>query len=159
MSCRQAVTKAIMRLDTSVNIIEIKENKKRYIDLLLLADEQEEMVDRYLESGTMYALVDEGVKAVCVVTDEGDGVLEIKNLAVSPAHQGKGYGRTLIDFVAEAYEDRYRILQVGTGDSPLTVPFSKSADLLCRTVSKTSLQSITTILLWNVACSLWIWCT
>ena len=60
-------------------IIEIKENKKQYLDLLLLADEQEDMIDRYLERGTMYALCDDGVKAVCVVTDEGGGVLEIKN--------------------------------------------------------------------------------
>lgn len=106
-----------------MNMIEIKENKKRYIDLLLLADEQENMIDRYLERGTMYALDDAGVKAVCVVTDEGDGVLEIKNLAVTPTQQRKGYGRQMVDFIAETYRDRYCILQVGTGDSPLTVPF------------------------------------
>ena len=106
-----------------MNIREIKENKKQYIDLLLLADEQENMIDRYLERGTMYVLDDEGVKAVCVVTDEGDGVLEIKNLAVAPTHQRKGYGRQMIDFVAKVYQDHYCVLQVGTGDSPLTVPF------------------------------------
>ena len=49
------------------------ENKKVYLDLLLLADEQEDMIDRYLERGTMYILEDDGVKAECVVTDEGDG--------------------------------------------------------------------------------------
>lgn len=46
--------------------------------MLLLADEQESMVSRYLERGVMYVLDDNGVKAECVVTDEGDGVLEIK---------------------------------------------------------------------------------
>ena len=50
-------------------IREIKENKKQYLDLLLLADEQEDMIDRYLERGTMYVLDDDGVKAECVVTD------------------------------------------------------------------------------------------
>ena len=39
------------------------ENKKEYLDLLLLADEQEDMIDRYLERGTMYILEDNGVKA------------------------------------------------------------------------------------------------
>jgi len=34
-------------------IQEIDENKKRYLHLLLLADEQEDMVDRYLERGTI----------------------------------------------------------------------------------------------------------
>ena len=29
--------------------------KKQFISLLLVADEQESMVDRYLEKGTMYA--------------------------------------------------------------------------------------------------------
>ena len=49
----------------------VAENKKEYLDLLLLADEQEDMIDRYLERGTMYILEDNGVKAECVVTDEG----------------------------------------------------------------------------------------
>ena len=107
-------------------IIEIKENKKQYLDLLLLADEQENMIDRYLESGTMYVLCDDGVKAVCVVTDEGGGVLEIKNLAVAPSHQRKGYGRKMIDFIAEIYRGDYAVLQVGTGESPLTIGFYES---------------------------------
>ena len=46
----------------------------------------------------MYVLEDGGVKAECVVIDEGDGVLELKNIAVEPAAQGKGYGKALIDF-------------------------------------------------------------
>ena len=62
-----------------MNISEIKENKKQYLSLLLLADEQEDMIDRYINKGTMYVLDDDGVKCECVVTDEGGGVLEIKN--------------------------------------------------------------------------------
>ena len=91
-------------------------DKKRYLDLLLLADEQEDMVDRYLERGTMYVLEDDGVKAECVVTDEGDRILELKNIAVEPADQGKGYGKALIDFLIETYAGQYTVLQVGTGD-------------------------------------------
>ena len=59
------------------------------MELLLLADEQESMIDRYLDRGEMFVLEDNGVKAVCVVTDEGDGVCELKNIAVTPAHNGK----------------------------------------------------------------------
>ena len=55
-----------------MTIREVKENKKQHLDLLLLADEQEDMIDRYLEDGTLYALDDGGVQAICVVTDEGD---------------------------------------------------------------------------------------
>ena len=106
-----------------MRIIEITENKKAHLALLLLADEQENMIDRYLERGTMYVLEDNGMKAECVVTDEGDGILEIKNLATDPAHQRKGYGSALIDFLVRQYAGRYSILQVGTGDSPFTIPF------------------------------------
>lgn len=103
--------------------MEVESDKKRYIDLLLLADEQEDMIDRYLERGTMYILDDGGVKAECVVTEEPNNVLEIKNIAVAPNEQRKGYGKMLINFVASKYSGQYSILQVGTGDSPLTIPF------------------------------------
>ena len=106
-----------------MKIKEIKENKKQFLPLLLLADEQEDMIDRYLNRGIMYVLDDDGVKCECVVTDEGKGVLEIKNIATEPEYQGKGYGKVLIDFVATTYKGKYSILQVGTGDSPLTIPF------------------------------------
>ena len=106
-----------------MNIRVIHKNKKRFLPLLLLADDQENMIDRYLERGTMYVLDDYGVKAECVVTDEGNGILEIKNIAVDPKYHGMGYGKALIDFLASKYADEYSILQVGTGDSPLTVPF------------------------------------
>ena len=36
-----------------MDIIEVTDNKKQYLDLLLLADEQEDMIDRYLERGRM----------------------------------------------------------------------------------------------------------
>ena len=106
-----------------MKIVEVKENKKQYLDLLLLADEQEDMVDRYLEKGTMYVLDDNGVKAECIVTDEGNGILEIKNIAVKPEYQGCGYGKTLINFLIHRYTGKYSIMQVGTGDSPLSIPF------------------------------------
>ncbi len=106
-----------------MKIIEVKENKKQYLDLLLLADEQEDMVDRYLDKGKMYVLDDNGVKCECVITDEGNNILEIKNIATVPEYQGKGYARALIEFIINNYREQYSILQVGTGDSPLSIPF------------------------------------
>ena len=40
-----------------MKITEVKKQKKRYLPLLLLADEQEDMVDRYLDNGKMYVLM------------------------------------------------------------------------------------------------------
>ena len=64
-----------------MTIIEVIKNKKQFLSLLLLADEQENMIDRYLERGTMYVLNDNGVKAECVVTDECNGAF-LHRLAV-----------------------------------------------------------------------------
>ena len=114
-----------------MRIEQVKDDKKRYLSLLLLADEQENMIDRYLERGTMDVLEDGGVKAECVVTDEGNGVLELKNIAVDPAFWGRGYGRALIDFIVSTYSGRYSVLQVGTGDSPATLPFYEACGF-CR---------------------------
>lgn len=106
-----------------MQVREMKENKRQFLPLLLLADEQEDMIGHYLDRGTMYVLEDGEVVSECVVTDEGNGILEIKNIATVPRHQGKGYGKALIDYVVEKYRDSYTILQVGTGDSPQTIPF------------------------------------
>ena len=51
-----------------IKIEKITENKKQFLELLLLADEQEDMIDRYLQPGDMFALYDDGrLKSVCVV--------------------------------------------------------------------------------------------
>ena len=95
----------------------ITTHKKRFLDLLLLADEQESMIDRYLERGEMFVARDDGqVVAECVVTDEADRIGEIKNLAVPLQYQRKGYGRQMLEFLEAHYRDRYRTLLVGTGD-------------------------------------------
>ena len=46
----------------ALRFFEVQENKRQYLPLLLLADEQESMIDRYLDRGTMYALEDGGMQ-------------------------------------------------------------------------------------------------
>lgn len=106
-----------------MKIREVKQNKKDYLALLLLADEQESMIDRYIDRGTMYVLDDGGVKCECIVTDEGNGILEIKNIATKPEFQRNGYAKKMVEYIDKKYKGKYSVLQVGTGDSPLTVPF------------------------------------
>ena len=106
-----------------MNIELIKDDKKRFLGLLLLADEQESMIDRYLKRGELFALYDGDLKSVCVVTDEGGGTFEIKNLATYERYQRRGYGRALVDYVFEHYKGKCTTMLVGTGDSPLSIPF------------------------------------
>ena len=101
----------------------INDNQSDFLPLLLLGDEQEDMIARYLNRGTLWALYDRELRAVCVVTDEGGGEFEIKTLAVAPGSQRRGFGRALGEDVVGPYRGRGRRLLVGTGDSPLTVPF------------------------------------
>jgi len=79
-----------------MEIRKVTEDKKQYFDLLLLADEQENMVDKYLERGEMFILDDGGIRAECVITKEADGIYELKNIAVMADCQRKGYGKRLI---------------------------------------------------------------
>jgi GNAT superfamily N-acetyltransferase len=101
----------------------ILQGKKRFLNLLLLADEQENMIDRYLERGEMFVLYDDDVKGICVVTDEGNGTCEIKNIAINEKHQKKGYGKKLIEYVVKYYRDRYETMYVGTGDRSRALGF------------------------------------
>ena len=103
-------------------------NKKDYLDLLLLADEQEDMLDKYLGRGEMFVLEDGGVKAECVVTKEGEGIYELKNIAVMPCFQRRGYGKSLISQLSRIYPD-CRLLYVGTGDCPSSLSFNHACGL------------------------------
>jgi len=105
-----------------VNIKKITGAKKEYIDLLLLADEQENMIDKYLENGEMFVLDDNGIKAECVITKESDGIYELKNIAVLPNYQRKGYGKSLLESLFSYYPDCSTML-VGTGDVPSALGF------------------------------------
>ncbi len=101
-----------------ISIYPVLHNKKQYLDLLLLADEQESMIDRYLERGEMFVLTEAGnIKAACVVTREAEDVFEIKNIATYPRFQRQGYGRILIEYLFKRYAGRCRTMLVGTGEA------------------------------------------
>lgn len=93
--------------------MEIIENEKKYlIDFIRLNEEwistyfEIEDVDRKLSAnpyqiiengGYILSLVSENnVVGVCALFNEGDGIFELARMAVSPLHQGKGFGQTLI---------------------------------------------------------------
>ena len=101
----------------------INENKKQFIDLLLLADESESMIDKYLERGEMFALYDNGLKSICVVTRESADTCELKNIATYEKWHGMGYGSKLIEYISTIYKDKYKTMIVGTGDVPKSIRF------------------------------------
>lgn len=157
-----------------LHIAPVDRDRERYRDLLLLADEQWDMVERYLHRGDMYVALGQSdlgcvLAGNCrlvsasgdgsddparpaptlgcvsarsapelgcmIVTDEGVDasgarIAEVKNLAVAPEFQRRGVGRALLDFAAARYSPTHDVLQVGTGDSLLTVPFYESCGFM-----------------------------
>ena len=106
---------------------EVTQDKKQYLSLLLLGDESEVMIDRYLDRGRMFILEIEGhVLGLVVVTREDQDSLEIQNLAIDPEYQRKGWGRYILDQVAELFADDYHRLVAGTGDSPPNLAFYRA---------------------------------
>ena len=83
-----------------MRIEKITENKKQYLDLLLLADESEDMIDRYLENGDMFALYNDDLKTICVVVAIDKDTCELKNIATYKKYQGNGYAKALINFIS-----------------------------------------------------------
>ena len=76
-----------------MELVKIKDDRKAlYMDLLLIADEEVRMIEKYLSRGEMFALRDGDLKALCVVTEESPGVYEIKNFVTVPKYQRQGYG-------------------------------------------------------------------
>lgn len=108
-----------------MEIKKITQDKEQFMDLLLLADEQENMIRKYLGRGELFALYDTDLKTVCVVTQEDENTCEIKNIATYEKEQGKGYGSLMINYVIEKYKVRCDSLLVGTGEDEKTLSFYK----------------------------------
>ena len=98
-------------------------DKLNFMELLLLADEDVKMIEKYLHSGEMFALYDDDLKSICVVTQESDDVCELKNIATYEKWHGKGYGSKLISHIFSYYKGKYITMLVGTGDIPWIMQF------------------------------------
>ena len=109
-----------------MKIKEITENKSRFIDLLLIGDEEESMINKYLEESTLFILYDNDILiSVCAVVIKDSDTIEIKNLATYPKYQNKGYASALMDFVCNKYRKEFQYLILGTGENSKTLTFYK----------------------------------
>ena len=109
-----------------MKIERVTENKKQFLNLLLLADEQEDMIDKYLPNGDVFALYDDDLKSICVVVPASSNTCELKNIATYEQYRGKGYGRRLIDYISDFYKKDYKAMLVGTGEVPAILLFYES---------------------------------
>ena len=108
-----------------MEIKRIIENKDDFMDLLLLGDEQENMIKKYLYIGDLYALYDNDLKTVSVVTKENNDIYEIKNIATYEKYHGKGYGTNMLKYIIEEYKNKCKMLLLGTGDNTRILSYYK----------------------------------
>jgi len=108
-----------------MEIIKVVDNKDKYMDLLLLGDEQEDMVKKYLYRGELFALFDNDLKTVSVVTKEDDETYEIKNIATYEEYQEKGYGSIMIEHIVDDIRNKGKQLLIGTGENDRIISFYK----------------------------------
>ena len=103
---------------------EIAHNKENFMDMLLIGDEEEKMILKYLKASNLYALYDsEILKSICAVLKTSKNTVEIKNLATYPKFQNQGCASFLLKFIFKKYKNFNIIL--GTGENEKTLNFYK----------------------------------
>lgn len=100
-----------------MKIRQITRNKDEYMNLLLMADPQEDMIERYLDKSDLYVLVNGGdVCTVCVVEPLKNRKCELKNIATRTEDRGKGYAKYMLRYICERYSTACDVMYVGTGN-------------------------------------------
>ena len=106
----------------NITISKVIDNKNNYMNLLLEADPDKNVVCNYIENGEMYILKNsEKVLAEIVITKVDEETCELKNIATLPEARGNGYAKILIEHVFNEYRTKYKRMIVGTTEN--MIPF------------------------------------
>ena len=101
-----------------MKIEKVVNDKEKYLNLLLEADPEEDVVKAYLDKGDMFVgIVDGKAVAEIVITKVNNDECELKNIATLPEARGNGYAQKLIKYVFEEYKGKYKKMIVGTTEN------------------------------------------
>lgn len=103
--------------DSLVKIHFIIDGSEIPYNLLLLADETIESIDKYIHECSIYLLVyNNKPVGVCAVSVISAGIIEIKNIAVVEEFRGRGFGKLMLNSVIDnAERNGYERVIIGTG--------------------------------------------
>jgi len=90
-------------------------------ELLLLADPSMDIINDYVYKGECYvAYINKNIVGAYVIVKTRLLTLELVNIAVNEAYQGKGIGKRLIfNAIDMARRQGAKVLEVGTGNSSI----------------------------------------
>ena len=109
-----------------MEIREVNSNKENFMEILLIGDEEVSMINKYLESSTLFVLYDNDILiSICAVMEIDSETVEIKNLATYPQYRNKGCASQLLDFVFNRYKKKFKTVILGTGENEITLNFYK----------------------------------
>jgi len=97
------------------------DNEEIPIDLLKLADPEEQMIRKYIDHSRIFLAELEGfVVGSIVLVDHSSDLIEIKNLAVDIEFQKQKIGTFLLENAINFAKDSgYHEIQIGTGNSSI----------------------------------------
>lgn len=106
----------------SIVIKKEKDNKDKYLDLLLEADPEKEVIEKYLQDGELFVLTyKETIACVAVVTKTDEDTVELRNIATKKEYRGQGLGKKMIKYLSDNYKQNYKKMLVGTSEN--NIPF------------------------------------
>jgi len=109
-----------MNLDLeSKKVRQLGKNEQIPYDLLLLADESMEAINKYIHDSDIYILeIENKILAVYVLQLLKKDEIEIKNIAVDKDYQGQGIGKFLLrDATNKAKEQGFKTMLIGTSNA------------------------------------------
>ncbi|MRG86005.1 GNAT family N-acetyltransferase [Salinibacillus xinjiangensis] len=109
----------------SLNQIQLKfveqSDRLQYFDYLLLADESELVVNKYINHGDMYSVYyKQEIVGAVLFTYHSQQVVELKNIALDPKYRGRGLGKVIINEAFKIYKRKgISKVIVGTANSSI----------------------------------------
>ena len=120
----------------ALRIVAAGTQRDAYLPLLALADDSEEQVRGYYQTGDLYVL-DDGLGVVLTIGDDPDSV-ELKAVAVEESRHNQGVGRRLLaEVLADLKQRGVRHVLVGTASCSIgQLAFYQKAGFRLRSIER-----------------------
>ena len=102
------------------------EDKKKNLDLLLLADPEEEAIDKYINDCEIFEFYHKDILiGQGAIKQLSSTIYEIKNFAIYEKFHNCGYGKILINLLCKKYLENFKNIEILVGTSEQGVGFYK----------------------------------